>query len=276
MTRPDVVSAVRLFLTTRFTDDELRQLCYDSPDFRRVYRQLKPGMAKSEIIERMLDAAGRQGGLEPLLAQAKAKRPDSPRPASAERPGPETPAPAQPGGSGGVKAGGSIRARDIVTGDQTRIQGADAETARAMLALAKTRRRAGPTGGVEAAKEIIAENIITGSQFVYLGAGEAEPDQAQFRQELEALKAQLAEAVQANEFADQYDAEDAQRALDRASQEAAAGTPAPDRLAGQLDRAASLLTKASEVAVAAGRFGARVIKLAPVVAGLKKLAEVLF
>jgi hypothetical protein len=106
MTRPDVVSAVRLFLTTRFTDDELRQLCYDSPDFRRVYRQLKPGMAKSEIIERMLDAAGRQGGLEPLLAQAKAKRPDSPRPASAERPGPETPAPAQPGGSGGVGSRG--------------------------------------------------------------------------------------------------------------------------------------------------------------------------
>jgi hypothetical protein len=100
--------------------------------------------------------------------------------------------------TGGVKAGGKIEAENIVTG--TQFQGADAETARALLALAREIE----TGSVEAVQDIIAKNIVTG--FQYVGQGGTAPNQEQFQQELAALRAQLAQAVQAGEIAKAYDA----------------------------------------------------------------------
>ncbi len=77
--------------------------------------------------------------------------------------------------TGSVKAGGSIRAENIVTGAQ--ILGADAEAARAMLDLAKDIE----SGSVEAVQDIIAKNLITG--FQYIGQGGVEPNREQFQQE---------------------------------------------------------------------------------------------
>jgi hypothetical protein len=52
--------------------------------------------------------------------------------------------------TGGVKAGGKIEADNIVTG--TQVQGADAETARELLTLARELE----SGSVEAVQDIIA------------------------------------------------------------------------------------------------------------------------
>ncbi|HEY7496080.1 MAG TPA: hypothetical protein VIH59_33880 [Candidatus Tectomicrobia bacterium] len=104
--------------------------------------------------------------------------------------------------TGGVRAGGRIEADNIVTGVQ--VQGADAKTARSLLALAREIE----SGSVEAVQDIIAKNIVTGLQ--YIGQGGTAPNLEQFRQELAALRAPLA---QAGEIAEAYDAEDAQKAV---------------------------------------------------------------
>ena len=91
-----------------------------------------------------------------------------------------------------------------------------------------------------------------------------------------AVQEELAQAITAGEIVNEYDADDAQRAVDRAAEQAASDRPTPDTIAAQLDRASQILTKASETAIAAGKFGATIIKLAPVVAGLKQLVDVLF
>lgn len=108
-------------------------------------------------------------------------------------PSPPQPQTSPPGQSrfrtGGVKAGRDIKADNIVIGVQ--VQGADAETARELLKLAQSIE----SGSVEAVQDIIARNIVAG--FQYLGQGDAEPDREQFRQELTALREQLAQAIAA-------------------------------------------------------------------------------
>ncbi|RPJ22576.1 MAG: hypothetical protein EHM35_18095 [Planctomycetaceae bacterium] len=107
--------------------------------------------------------------------------------------------------TGGVRAGRDLKADNIVTGVQ--VQGADAETARALLELA----RAIESGSVEAVRDIIAKNIVTG--FQYVGQGGTAPNQEQFQKELAALREQLAQAVKAGEIEDANDAEVAQKAV---------------------------------------------------------------
>ena len=86
--------------------------------------------------------------------------------------------------TGSVRAGRDLKADNIVTGVQ--VQGADAETARALLELARELE----SGSVEAVQDIIAKNIVTG--FQYMGQGGTAPNLEQFQQELAALRAQLA------------------------------------------------------------------------------------
>ena len=198
--------------------------------------------------------------------------PAPPRPAAPPTPTPAQAAPllsAQPTfASGGVKAGGKIQANNIVTGVQ--MQGIEADTARDLLALARHIQ----SGGVEAAQDIIAKNIVTG--FQVLGQSGNEPTREQFVQELAALREQLAQAIAAGEISDEEDAEDAPTVLDRAAKQAEFESPVPDKLAKNLDRLTDILTRAGQTAQAAGKFGAAVIKLAPLAAGLKQLAELLF
>lgn len=171
--------------------------------------------------------------------------------------------------TGGVSAGRDLKADHIVTGAQ--VQGADADTARALLALARDFQH---SGSVEAVQDIIARNIVTGLQ--YIGQGGSPPDREQFQHELTALRAQLAQAVQAGEIADTYEAEDAQKAVERAIEQTQAETPVAERITAQLERATAVVNKAATVAESIGKFQAVVIKLSPVVTALKQLASMLF
>jgi hypothetical protein len=169
--------------------------------------------------------------------------------------------------TGGVRAGRKIEAENIVTG--TQVQGADAETARALLELAREIE----SGSVEAVQDIIAKNVVTG--FQYIGQGGTTPNLEQFQQELVALREQLAQAVKAGEIADTYDAEDAQKAVDRAIEQTRAQPPAAEKVTSHLERAATIITKAGTVAESVGKVQALVIKLAPVATALGRLASMI-
>jgi hypothetical protein len=170
--------------------------------------------------------------------------------------------------TGGVRAGGKIEADNIVTGAQ--VQGADAETARELLALARELE----SGSVEAVQEIIAKNIVTGFQFI--GQGGTAPNLEQFQHELAALRGQLAQAMKAGEIAKAYDAQDAQTAVDRAIEQSQAQKPAADEITPHLDRAVKIINQAATAAESAGKLQAAVIKLAPIATGLYRLASLIF
>lgn len=169
--------------------------------------------------------------------------------------------------TGSVKAGGKIQADNIVTG--TQIQGADAETAQKLLESARQIK----SGTVEAVQDIIAKNIVTG--FQYLGQG-GDLSREQFEKELAAVREQLAQAIAASEIADEYEAEDAQKAIERAIEQTQAEQPAAEKITKQLETAATIIEGAAKTAEAAKNFGAKVIKLAPVVLGLAKVAQLFF
>jgi hypothetical protein len=79
--------------------------------------------------------------------------------------------------------------------------------------------------------------------------------------------------VKAGEIADTYDAEDAQKAVDRAIEQSQVPQPAAEQIVPQLERAATIINKAGTVAESAGKLQAAVIKLAPVAMGLYRLAS---
>jgi len=149
-------------------------------------------------------------------------------------------------------------------------QGADAETARALLALARDFQQ---SGSVEAVQDIIAKNVVTGLQ--YIGQDSTTPIREQFQQELTAVRAQLARAVQAGEIADTYAAEDAQKAVTRAIEQTQTEKPLAEKITPHLEHLDTIVNKAATVAESVGKFQAVVIKLSPVVAVLKQLASFL-
>ena len=71
-------------------------------------------------------------------------------------------------------------------------------------------------------------------------------------------------------------AEDAQKAVDRAVEQTQAQKPAAEKIVPHLDRAATIINKAGTVAESAGKIQAAVIKLAPVATALYRLASVIF
>jgi hypothetical protein len=172
------------------------------------------------------------------------------------------------GRSGGVRAGRDLKAENVVTGVQ--VQGADAETARQLLALVPRL----DSGSVEAVQDLIATNVITGLQ--YLGQGGTEPNREQFQRELAALREQLTQAIAAGEIAEPYDAEDAHKAVERAVEQSQAPEASAGKIAPHLERAATIITRAATVAESAGKFQAAIIKLAPVAMALKKLVGLFF
>lgn len=66
---------IRALLTEGFTDEELRRLCYDVPDFRHVYDQLARNTGKSEIIDRLIEHADRRLQVEILLTLVEKSNP---------------------------------------------------------------------------------------------------------------------------------------------------------------------------------------------------------
>ncbi len=109
-----------------------------------------------------------------------------------------------------------------------------------------------------------------------MGQDGAEPRREQFQQELHALWDQLVQAITAGEIPAAYDAEDAQRALDRALEQTQVQAPVAEHITAQLDRAATIINQAATVAESAGQFQAAVMKLAPIVTVLQRLASLLF
>jgi hypothetical protein len=58
---------IRKLLTTVFTDEELRRLCYDESQFRPVYEQFSAGMSKDQVVQRLMEYCERKGLLGNLL-----------------------------------------------------------------------------------------------------------------------------------------------------------------------------------------------------------------
>ncbi len=146
--------------------------------------------------------------------------------------------------------GGNLTAENIVTGGhQTNVQYGDRVT------------QIGSSGPVTAGTS---------------SGGDVEATREGFKQQLAELQTHLAQAIEADEFEDDYEAEDAKTALARVAEQAAGDSPASDKITGQLERATTILTKSSDTAQAAGKLGSAVIKLAPMAMTLKELAEMVF
>ena len=166
---------------------------------------------------------------------------------------------------GGIKAK-RIQADHVVSGVQ--IQGGDAQQAAALIQLAQAIRR-----GEITADEIIAQSVVTGLQYI------SDPAQAtadDLRCELATLRTQLEQAINAHEFADQTDAEDAKESLAIAETELSKPQPGGNRIIRKLDEANSIITKSAETAEQAGKIGAVLMKLAPAVAILWQVAQRIF
>ncbi|MBN1993882.1 MAG: AAA-like domain-containing protein [Anaerolineae bacterium] len=66
---------IRTLLTDGFTEGDLRAFCYDQPRLRPVYYQLAEGMAKTQIIHRLIEYADQHELLEFLLDWAEKNNP---------------------------------------------------------------------------------------------------------------------------------------------------------------------------------------------------------
>jgi hypothetical protein len=68
--------AIRKLLTDTFSDEALRTLCYDMPQFRPVYEQFSAGMTKTQMIQLLLEFGERKGLLADLLVAARDESPE--------------------------------------------------------------------------------------------------------------------------------------------------------------------------------------------------------
>ncbi|MCL4301655.1 MAG: serine/threonine protein kinase [Anaerolineae bacterium] len=66
---------IRALLTEGFTDEELRQLCFDEPAFRPVYNQLAESSGKSKIVQQLLEYTEQKELIKTLLDLVKASNP---------------------------------------------------------------------------------------------------------------------------------------------------------------------------------------------------------
>jgi len=66
---------IRVLLTEAFSDEELRQLCYDETPFKPVYEQLTQAMSKDTLIHHLIEYAERRDLVEALLAAVQERNP---------------------------------------------------------------------------------------------------------------------------------------------------------------------------------------------------------
>jgi formylglycine-generating enzyme required for sulfatase activity len=66
---------IRDLLVNGFTDEDLRRLCFDVPDFRPVYHELARGTGKAAIVDRLLEHAETRMQIPTLLALAEKQNP---------------------------------------------------------------------------------------------------------------------------------------------------------------------------------------------------------
>ncbi len=166
--------------------------------------------------------------------------------------------------SGGIRAR-RIEAEHVVSGVQ--IQG-DAAQAASLIHLAQAIGR-----GEISADEIKARNLVSGLQYI------SDPTQAttdDLRRELAALREKLNQAIDANEFSDEAEAEDARESLKSAEDELAKPQPNKGRVLRKLESLNKIVASGAELANNAGKVGAMLIQLAPVVATIWRAAQTHF
>jgi hypothetical protein len=66
---------IRQLLTKGFSDTELRDFCFDRPEFREVYDQLAETSGKTQIVARLIEHADQHLLFDTLLAWAKERNP---------------------------------------------------------------------------------------------------------------------------------------------------------------------------------------------------------
>jgi hypothetical protein len=66
---------IRALLTTGFTDEDLRILCFEEPEFRAVYENWPRGASKATFVQDLIDRAERRVQLDHLLDLAKEQNP---------------------------------------------------------------------------------------------------------------------------------------------------------------------------------------------------------
>jgi hypothetical protein len=75
MTRRYLWQNIRRLLIEGFSDEELRDLCFDVPDFKSVYHQLAHNTGKAELVRRLLAHAEQRLLVDRLLALAETLNP---------------------------------------------------------------------------------------------------------------------------------------------------------------------------------------------------------
>lgn len=75
MTKKYNLTNIRALLNGGFTDEELRRICYDIPEFRPVYDELAQETGKAKIIDRLIEYADRKLQMDILLTLAKKLNP---------------------------------------------------------------------------------------------------------------------------------------------------------------------------------------------------------
>jgi hypothetical protein len=66
---------IRKMITAAFDDGELQDLCFDTPAFRPVTEQFSTGMAKTDIVRRLIGFSERKGLMPELLAMVEEENP---------------------------------------------------------------------------------------------------------------------------------------------------------------------------------------------------------
>ncbi len=69
------LSNIRTLLTEGFSEAELRDFCFDTPEFRSVHHELAELTGKATLVRHLLEFAERRALLAPLLAWAKQQNP---------------------------------------------------------------------------------------------------------------------------------------------------------------------------------------------------------
>ncbi|SRR6266566_4537486 len=155
-----------------------------------------------------------------------------------------------------------IEAENVISGVQ--IQGGDTQSA-ALVNLAHAIQR-----GDISAEEIKAYNLVSGLQYI---SDSTQVNIEDLRRELVSFRMQLEQAIAAREIPDMTDSNDARSSLVTVESELAKPEPNINRVVRKLDELSQIVTRSAETAEAAGKLGALVIRLAPVVAALWQVAQ---
>jgi hypothetical protein len=67
---------IRKLLAAAFSDDELRQLCYDVPEFRGVYEEFSTGLGKDQMIQKLIAYCDRKVIMGQLLTVIAEEAPE--------------------------------------------------------------------------------------------------------------------------------------------------------------------------------------------------------